>query len=270
MEANQILQLSLLEILFDGKNKSYGAYDLRKTYNKRISTALFSIILLVVLLLIGSILLKNVSKDETVFPVISADRTLQKIAHEEPKVLPKLPAVTHTASIKVTTPRIVKDPLVLDPPPDVKQIENARIDDHTVEGPKAIGIINPPVEVAGTNVASTSVTRRRTEDSTFIAVEIEASFPGGAEGWQRYIRKAILSQLEDFSDADFGTCMVRFIVDKTGAVSDVQATTMKGTKLAEIAVNAIRKGPKWKPAQQNGQYVNAYRLQPVTLQNPNP
>jgi protein TonB len=43
---------------------------------------------------------------------------------------------------------------------------------------------------------------------------------------------------------------------------------MKGTKLAEVAVNAIRNGPKWIPAQQNGRQVNAYRLQPVTLQNP--
>ena len=47
-----------------------------------------------------------------------------------------------------------------------------------------------------------------------------------------------------------------------------EATTMKGTKLAEVAVNAIRKGPNWTPAQQNGRYVNAYRLQPVTLTNP--
>jgi protein TonB len=40
---------------------------------------------------------------------------------------------------------------------------------------------------------------------------------------------------------------------------------MKGTKLAEIATNAIRKGPKWTPAQQNGRYVNAFREQPVTF-----
>ena len=269
METKQILQSSLLEILFDGKNKLYGAYDLRKTYNKRIATALLFMLALVVLLLIGSAVVNNFSKDETVAPVVSTPRTLQKIADKEPKVLPKLPAVAHTAALKVTTPRIVKDPLVLDPPQDVKQIENARIDDHTVEGPKAPGIINPPVEVAGTGIAAAPVTKRNTEDSTFIAVEIEASFPGGADGWQRYIKKAILSQLEDFSDADFGTCVVKFIVDKTGAVSDVHATTMKGTKLAEIAVNAIRKGPKWIPAQQNGRYVNAYRVQPVTLQNPN-
>jgi len=63
--------------------------------------------------------------------------------------------------------------------------------------------------------------------------------------------------------------MIKFIVDKTGKVSQVEATTMKGTKLAEIATNAIRKGPNWIPAQQNGSYVNAYRFQPVTLTNPN-
>ena len=40
MEANQILKADILDILFDGKNKAYGAYDLRKTYNKRITYAL--------------------------------------------------------------------------------------------------------------------------------------------------------------------------------------------------------------------------------------
>jgi protein TonB len=100
-------------------------------------------------------------------------------------------------------------------------------------------------------------------------VEIDAQFPGGPAAWQRYVTRAIQAQLDEFTDADYGTCVVRFIVDKTGKVSDVQATTMKGTKLAEIAVNAIRNGPNWTPAQQNGRYVNAYRLQPVTLQNPN-
>ncbi|MGN6533970.1 MAG: energy transducer TonB [Ginsengibacter sp.] len=269
MEANQILQSSLLEILFDGKNKAYGAYDLRKTYNRRMTMALFFMMALVVILIISQAVINSFTKDRAIIPLISSERTLQKIVDEQPKALTKLPSIVHTASVKVTTPRIVKDLLVIDPPPDLKQIENARIDDHTVEGPKPIGIINPPEEVVGTNVALAPVTRHKAEDSTFVPVEIEASFPGGAEGWLRYIRKGILSQLEDFTDADFGTCVVRFIVDKTGQVSDVQATTMKGSKLAEIAVNAIRKGPKWIPAQQNGRFVNAYRIQPVTLQNPN-
>jgi protein TonB len=58
-------------------------------------------------------------------------------------------------------------------------------------------------------------------------------------------------------------------VDINGNVSKVEATTMQGTKLAEIAVNSITKGPKWIPAMQNGRYVTAYRYQPVTILNPN-
>ena len=82
------------------------------------------------------------------------------------------------------------------------------------------------------------------------------------------MRRAIQQEIDEFTETDYGTCIVKFIVDKTGKVSQVEATTMKGTKLAEIATNAIRRGPNWTPAQQNGRYVNAYRLQPVTLTNP--
>ena len=53
-----------------------------------------------------------------------------------------------------------------------------------------------------------------------------------------------------------------------GRVSDVEATTMKKSRLAKIAIEAIENGPKWIPAQQNGKYVNAYRLQPVTVTRP--
>ena len=62
---------------------------------------------------------------------------------------------------------------------------------------------------------------------------------------------------------------MKFIVDKMGKVSSVEAITMKGSKLAEVATNIIRKGPNWIPAQQNGRLVNAYRLQPVAYISPN-
>jgi len=48
----------------------------------------------------------------------------------------------------------------------------------------------------------------------------------------------------------------------------MEATSMKGTQLEKIAVDAIRTGPKWIPAKQNDQVVASYRLQPVTLSNP--
>ncbi|MDQ6904158.1 MAG: N-acetylmuramoyl-L-alanine amidase [Bacteroidota bacterium] len=105
-------------------------------------------------------------------------------------------------------------------------------------------------------------------DKVFTKVENEASFPGGQEAWIKYIVSKIQAAQESFTNKDFGTCVLKFIVNTDGTISNVEATTMKKTKLAEVAINAIRTGPKWMPATQNGQTVAAYRLQPVTLSNP--
>jgi periplasmic protein TonB len=274
MDAKQILKADLLDILFEGRNKEYGAYELRKTYNKRITTALIGTVVLILLVLIGSAIAKKLNKDDNVVQLKTTETTLQQIKPNEPPPPPpppppKLPPPPPVATIQFTPPKVVKDEEVIKPPPEIKQIEEAKVDGKTVEGTKDLGIVAPPSEEKGTNVVAPPAEKKEDPDKVFTKVEIEAQFPGGPQAWTRYVTKAIQSQIDEFTDADYGTCVVRFIVDKTGTVSDVQATTMKGSKLAEIAVNAIRKGPKWTPAQQNGRYVNAYRLQPVTLQNPN-
>ncbi len=103
------------------------------------------------------------------------------------------------------------------------------------------------------------------EDKVFTKTEIEAQFPGGNGAWTRYITQQIGKNLDQLSANDNGTCMVRFIVDKEGNISDVQALTLSGTKLAKIAIDAVKKGPKWMPAWQNGRIVKAYRIQPVSF-----
>jgi len=105
-------------------------------------------------------------------------------------------------------------------------------------------------------------------DIIFTKVNVDAQFPGGPQAWQKYIVRKIQASLDSFTNADYGTCVIRFIVDVDGRVSDVQATTMKGTLLAKISTDAIKNGPKWIPAKQNGHDVSSYRLQPVTLTNP--
>lgn len=102
----------------------------------------------------------------------------------------------------------------------------------------------------------------------FTKVDVEATFPGGLQAWQKYITDAIMDNIDKLRKSDYGTCNVRFIVDKTGHVSNVVALTMKKSRLAKIAIDAIENGPRWKPAQQNGKFVNAYRVQPVTVAPP--
>jgi protein TonB len=273
MEAKQILKSDILDIIFEGRNKSYGAYDLRKTYNKRLTIALSGMVALILFFLIGSAIANKINNEDKI-EMKTSEVTLQQIQPDEPPPPPpppppKLPPPPPVATIAFTPPKVVKDIEVITPPPEVKQIEEAKIDVKTVEGTKDIGIVAPPTEEKGTGVVAAPVEKKEDPDKIFTKVEIEASFPGGPQAWSRYVSRAIQSQLDEFGESDYGTCVVRFIVDRNGVVSDVQATTMKGSKLAEVAVNAIRKGPKWTPAQQNGRFVNAYRLQPVTLTNPN-
>jgi protein TonB len=275
MLSQKITKVDFLDIIFAGRNKTYGAYDLRKTYNRRILLALVITFLLIALVLTGSAIFTRLLKTD-IGPVITVrDISLAQLKPEEPAPPPppppKLPPpapLLRVATIAFTPPKIVKDEEVIKPPPEIKQIDQARIDVKTVAGTQDIGIIAPPSEDKGTQVAAAPFQKKEEEDKIFTKVEIDAAFPGGPEGWSKYVEKAIEVNVDEFTEADFGTCIVKFIVDKTGKVSGVEATNMRGSKLAETATNIIRKGPNWIPAQQNGKYVNAYRLQPITFKGP--
>lgn len=115
---------------------------------------------------------------------------------------------------------------------------------------------------------SISIDSSSKENFVCSQVETEAAFPGGPAAWSKYLSKAISDNSGSLKKSDYGTCIIRFIVNTKGRVSDVEATTMKKSRLAKIAIEAIENGPKWIPAQQNGKYVNAYRLQPVTVTRP--
>lgn len=106
-------------------------------------------------------------------------------------------------------------------------------------------------------------------DIVFTKVEIEAAFPGGPVAWQRYITRQIQHNIGEFTQMDYGTCLVKFIVDTSGHISSVHAMTMGGTRLARVTLKAISSGPNWVPAQVNGRKVKAFRIQPVTLTDPN-
>ncbi len=100
----------------------------------------------------------------------------------------------------------------------------------------------------------------------FTKVEVEPSFPGGDQAWARYIKKIIENKIDELvKDNQSGTCRIRFIVNADGTVSNIVILSMQGTKLAEVAMEAIRKGPSWNPAMQNGHIVTAYKEQPITF-----
>lgn len=101
----------------------------------------------------------------------------------------------------------------------------------------------------------------------FDKVEVEAEFPGKLNGWRQYLEKNLKANTPVKNNAPLGQyqVIVRFIVSKTGEISDVQAETAHGFGMEEEVIRIIKKGPSWTPAIQNGKPVNAYRRQPVTF-----
>ncbi|MBX3253660.1 MAG: N-acetylmuramoyl-L-alanine amidase [Chitinophagaceae bacterium] len=100
----------------------------------------------------------------------------------------------------------------------------------------------------------------------FAKAEQAPTFPGGDLAWAKHISRIInKDMLKLIEDNKQGTCIVRFVVNTDGTVSDVEALTMKETQLAKSAVAAVENGPKWNPAVQNGKVVKAYHSQPVSF-----
>lgn len=257
METNSILTANILDIVFEGRNKMYGAYDLRKTYDKRIGSALgitISVILIFTCIVMITTSKGNKTKTNSIIEMtLSNERMKEKII---------LPQQKLNKTIALTPPLIVKDNLVIKPPVTVEQLIEQRIDTKTNDG-----IIDnttaPLVETKGISVIESPVKKEDIDNVIIDVVQIEAKFKGD---WGAYVKKEIEKNIDELVEAgESGTCVVRFVVSKDGSVSNVEAITMKGTRLAEVAVNAIRKGPKWIPAIQNGTQVNAYRQQPVTF-----
>jgi hypothetical protein len=94
-------------------------------------------------------------------------------------------------------------------------------------------------------------------DKLFTAVQIQAEFPGGQGGWVRYLERTLNRDLPLENGAPTGkySVVVSFIVSKDGTISEVKAENDPGYGTKEESIRVIERGPKWKPAVQNGRNV---------------
>jgi protein TonB len=271
MEANKILSSDLLDLVFEGRNKEYGAYELRRRYNKRITLALIITGSVALLALIGSIIASELKPSDDGKLEIK-EVTLQKVEQqEEPKELPPPPPPKPPDPPKIemkqfTPPKIVKDEEVQEPPPAQEELKEAKIDVVSQEGIKDEGIVAPAVIDDGKGV----VEEKKTEDENkiFEKVEIEASFKGGEGAWRKFLERNLNGNTPVDNGAAEGTYTVyiQFVVSKDGSISDIKPLTNHGFGMEQEAVRVIKKAPSWTPAVQNGRSVNAYRKQPITFQ----
>jgi protein TonB len=272
MEPNQIKDAHILDILFEGRNKEYGAYDLRMTYNRRIVKAMVFTGGLIGLLFVGSYVSGLGTSKKFIRPIV---QDVDLLAVKEPdKPLPPPPpppkAPPQVKTVIFTPPKIVKDEQVKpdEKPPENKDIDDAKIGTVNTAGVADGDIVGPPV-ASGAAAGVVEAPKKADDDAPFTRVEIDASFPGGMTQWARFLNKNLRYPDEAINQGIGGTVMVQFVVDLDGNVSDVKAISGPETGgLREEAERVIKKSGKWVPAIQNGRHVKAYRRQPVTFQPP--
>jgi len=269
MEANKILSADILDLIFEDRNKDYGAYELRKTYNRRISRSLIITISLAILAIGGS-LLASTLKSNNNKKFKQQEINLADIKQEEKKDVPPPPPPPKVEPPKVemkqfTPPVIKKDEEVEKPPPPQEELKEAKIDVVNQEGIKDENIATPTQIDEGKQVIEEK--KEDDENKIFDKVEIEAGFPGGEGKWRQYLERNCNGQIASDGGAPEGTytTVVQFVVDKEGNISDVRAITNQGYGMEGEAMRVIKKGPKWTPAVQNGRNVKAYRKQPITF-----
>ena len=273
MNTSMILSADVLDIIFDGRNKDYGAYDLRKTYQQRVRFALLGtagLCLLLFALLFAGVGKKVDKRDVMVKDfILSPDLPIIK-----PTIVPPIPLIPKAPEVKVkitgvTPPRIVPDNQVIVTPPEVKTLDETRIGPKTRDGINSGNdVVAPPEQSTTGNGTALPAQKKEDYEGEFPSVQMEAAFPGGATAWSKYLERNLNSNVPTENGAPAGryTVTVSFLVDKNGNVSEVVAENNPQYGTAEEAVRVIKKSHTWTPAVQNGHYVTYRMKQAVTFQ----
>lgn len=271
MEINKILSADILDIIFDGKNKAYGAYQLRKTYNKTLTKALIITGSILLLVFIGSVFANFINKNSGKKDFTVVDTQMAEVKKDEPPPPPPPPPPPtpppppEINQVKFTPPKIVKDEEVKEDEKIEEIKEDQVISTKTVESDNKTQIVQAPVEDKGTQVVE--VKKDDDENKIFTKVEVEAAFPGGEAAWRNYLQKNLDANVPVDNGASEGkyTVIVKFVVSRDGSLSDVTCENDPGSGMCQEAVRVIKKTKNWTPAIQNGRNVNAYRRQPITF-----
>jgi protein TonB len=248
------------ELVFENKNKAYGAYELRRTYNRTVTIALSIATISFVLLLCIPLVMDwiNSRKEEVVPPVTitSADLTPPPIdPNEPPPPPPPPPPAIPTIAF---TPPVVTDEIVEEVPPVITE-ETPQISTVTHEGEDKGEIIIPET---GTGIV------QPVKEEIFTIVEQMPSFPGGDAAMMKWIRDRIESigypQMEKEAGIS-GTCYVTFVIDKEGNVTDTKILrgVSGGPGYDKVALQVVKSMPKWGAGKQNGRTVSVQYNLPI-------
>ena len=266
------------DLIFEGRNKEYGAYKLRTQTGKRNFKAIITIAILAALCIILFYIKAGYdayqaahAKNENVTEISALNQPKKKEAKVERKVQveEKKEVVKEVkSSIKFTAPVIKKDA-------DVKTEEEMKTQDQIMQTNTAIGALD--VKGNSDQGEILKVTQRvetepvkaepkpEVENKVFDVVEQMPSFPGGPSALMQYLSSNIKYPVVAQENGVQGRVVVSFVVERDGSITDVQVARSVDPSLDREAQRVVRNMPRWIPGKQNGQAVRVKYNVPVAF-----
>ncbi|GAC1585900.1 MAG: energy transducer TonB [Hymenobacter sp.] len=265
----QLATASLDDIVFDGRNQGYGAYQLRGLYQRHMTRALVIATAVLTLLLVFPLVAQLLKGKAPAAPSKPLDGTTLIAPPLDPKTIappPVVPPVAppvqppHPATIRFTPPVVAPDPQATDELPEQAALQNAHVATATAEGNVAPEL-SPLEAVEGPTPVAEAV-----DAHVYISVEQMPELPGG--GGQAAIVAAIQRAVRYPSLALHngveGRVYASFTVNPRGEVIDAKIIKGLGSGLDEETLRAIRALPRFIPGKQNGRDVSVSFTVPVT------
>lgn len=268
-----------VEMVFAGKNKEYGAYQLRKGTSGRNIKAL--LILVIAAALVGGFLAwkvieqKQAEEQQAYMEAMELAKLQQQAKKEEKKKEPVKPKVEMKKEIpvaretqKFTAPVIKKDELVKEEN-QVKQMD--KLDDKVAVGTEnKEGVKDRTVEAVRNDIAVAApppppAPKPEVATKIFDVVEEMPSFPGGNGALMSYLASNIKYPVVAQEIGVQGRVIVSFVVERDGSISDVRVARSVDPSLDREAQRVVKSMPRWKPGKQNGSAVRVKYTVPVVF-----
>ena len=255
-----LLKNEWLDIVFEGRNKSYGAYDLRKSDTKTTTRAfiLGAVIFafLVSIPLLASLIPESSDDDMNMDKKIITVKLPPKDKPTE-NIPPPPPPPPKVDQVKFVKPVVAKAEEVVEEPPKIKEIVDKKLGAETIKG-------DPDAELSVEPVGNGDVVEEDNSIYNTAGIEVKPDFPGGIEKFYKFVGKNYQVPEEEGLK---GKVFVSFVVEKDGSLTDIKVIRDIGYGTGKEAIRVLKSCPKWNPGEQNGKKVRVLYSLPINIQS---
>lgn len=261
MTNSEILHADLLDILFENRNKAYGAYALRKNYNHRLALAMGISFITIIMLM--TVKFSRTEIDHNNFPeskivkLTTVNLPAPKPPEPDqpkPRTKPPKAEVIYGSQIKIV------DDSHKTVMPEMNEIDTSLISLRTVKGEALNDTVENNTSTGNNNESKADKGR----ESNVALTSSDAQFPGGKNAFEKFLSRNLITPGE-LIVGEKKTVLVRFMVGIDGNISKTEVLQTDGEQYSREVLRVLNKMPKWIPAMQNGTKVAAWFSQLVTF-----